>query len=238
MLAGVEDAGEVFGSFESHLEGWLRAGDIHLASLHCFNACCVVTVAFDRVLAPDDNSAGVGVADVVSVYRDGATHWHWKYRDMDGIRADSCDAVVEGKCDCHVQEEEEGRDDHADALAEGCWIFEGDPDDGGEDRYHDSGYDANEWVGPAAANAELHCTSLATRSLAHGWLLPDFGNMGRELSGAVEVCAELAGDLAGYFGGGTSEFGSEALLCGGPENVAFLVDDADGGYGFVLTLQM
>jgi len=164
MLAGVEDSSDIFRSFESHLEGWLWACDIDLASLPGFDAGGEVALCFFIFFVMIDYRAGVGVADVVSVYGDGAKHGDWRYRDLDRVWTDGCDAEVEGECDCQVQEEEEGRDYDADALAEGCWIFEGDPDDRGEDRYQDSGYDANEWVDPAAANAELHCTSLATRS--------------------------------------------------------------------------
>src|SRR5258708_4984359 len=51
--------------------------------------------------------------------------------------------------------------------------------------------------------------------------------------GTLVVGGELFGDFVGDVGAGADELSPEALLSGGPDDVAFLIHEADGGYGFV-----
>src|SRR5258708_23524746 len=51
--------------------------------------------------------------------------------------------------------------------------------------------------------------------------------------GTLVVRGEFFGDFVGHVGAGADEFGAEALLRGGPDDVALLIYEADGGYGFV-----
>src|SRR6266853_3859742 len=52
--------------------------------------------------------------------------------------------------------------------------------------------------------------------------------------GTLVVGGELFGDFVGDVGAGADELAAEALLGGGPDDVALLIYQADGGYGFML----